>query len=108
MRIRDGLKLIKRIFALIFNWISRYIKNYEAIINVIICLFPISIYLVGTLPSPPAPFIKVCVSVMGGGGGVFKIFQKSGGSDFCCKKGGVGKIGGINLKKGVITYFVTN
>ena len=33
--------------------------------------------------------------------------MKGGGSDFSLKKGGVGKIGGVVLKKGVITYFHT-
>ena len=41
---------------------------------------------------------------------VFEIFQKKGGSDFCHKKRGVGKLGwgGGGVEKGGIIYFHTD
>ena len=56
------------------------------------CLSGISLgHIVGT-PAPPPSFIK-------GGGWVFKIFEKKGGSNFFHKKGGVGEIGGDDYFK---------
>ena len=43
-----------------------------------------------------------------GKGPVFKIFSKGAGSEFSHKKGGVGKIGKVILKKGGFTYFHTD
>ena len=39
---------------------------------------------------------------------VFEIFEKKWGSNFCHKKGGVGKLGGGEVEKGGIIYFHTD